>query len=137
MDDLRATGQLVISLVAEDDGELVGHIALSPVSLAGSTGGIGLAPLAVLPDRQRRGIGGQLIRAGLAECARAGFGWVVVLGDAAYYRRFGFVRASSLGLDNEYGADENFMVQELRPEALPATAGLVRYGPAFARFGSG
>jgi putative acetyltransferase len=129
---IRTAGRLRVSLVAEDGGLVVGHVAFSPVSLAGATGGLGLAPLAVAPDYQRRGIGGLLVRSGLAAAARCGAGFVVVLGDPAYYQRFGFRRASAVGLENEYGADEAFMVLELQPGSLPPGGGLVQYGPEFA-----
>jgi putative acetyltransferase len=69
----------------------------------------------VLPAQQRRGIGGQLVEAGLEACRRAGCGFAVVLGEPGYYHRFGFRRARTEGLGNEYGVDEEFMVLELRP----------------------
>ncbi len=129
---LRAANKLAISLVAEDGGQVVGHIAFSPVSVAGGSVGLGLAPLAVTPSHQRQGIGGRLVREGLLAAVRCGVGFVVVLGHPDYYPRFGFARASAVGLDNEYGADEAFMVLELRPRALPADGGLVKYGAEFA-----
>lgn len=135
VDALRAMGQLLISLVADDGGDVTGHIAFSPVRVGNEGGGVGLAPLAVLPARQGRGIGSRLIREGLEICKHNGYGFVVVLGHPLYYPRFGFVRASTHGLGNEYGAAEAFMVQELRPNGLPKAGGLVRYGPAFAAFG--
>jgi len=133
VDALRAAGHATISLVAELDGQVVGHVLFSPVSVAGAvemTKGVGLAPVAVLPSHQRRGIGSALIRAGLAACREEGFGYVVLLGHPEYYPRFGFRRASDVGLDNEYGADDAFMVLELMPGGLPP-AGLVQYGPEF------
>jgi putative acetyltransferase len=135
VDLLRRNDQLRISLVAVADGEIVGHIGFSPIEVDGeSEGGIGLAPVAVLPSCQRQGIGSGLIRAGLAECARAGYGFVVVLGSPVFYPRFGFSRADRWRLANEYGADEEFMVLELRAGAIPPRGGLVRYGPEFAEF---
>jgi putative acetyltransferase len=134
---LRDGGHLGVSLVAERDGEIVGHIAFSPVDVegaAGEGGGSGLAPLAVLPAYQRQGIGGRLVREGLAACERMGSGFVVVLGEPEYYQRFGFTRADRRGLGNEYGADEAFMVLELRSGGIPADGGLIRYGPEFAAF---
>jgi putative acetyltransferase len=134
---LRAGGHLEISLVAEFDGGIVGHIAFSPVDVegaAGEGGGSGLAPLAVLPAYQRQGIGGRLVREGLAACERMRAGFVVVLGEPEYYQRFGFTRADRRGLGNEYGADEAFMVLELRNGSIPENGGLVRYGPEFAAF---
>jgi putative acetyltransferase len=134
VDRLRARGQACVSLVAEVDGAVVGHVLFSPVSIIATSGlcaGLGLAPVAVLPAHQRGGVGSALIRAGLAQCRAEGCGFVVVLGHPTYYPRFGFRRASEVGLGNEYGADEAFMVLELRPGSLPAGGGLVRYGPEF------
>ncbi|MCI0681212.1 MAG: N-acetyltransferase [Gemmataceae bacterium] len=134
---LRAAGHACVSLVAELDGAVVGHILFSPVSLetpAGLISGLGLAPMAVLPGRQRRGIGSALVRDGLAACRQKPCPFVVVLGHPEFYPRFGFRRASEAGLNNEYGADEAFMVIELEPGALPAGAGLVKYGPEFAEW---
>jgi putative acetyltransferase len=134
---LRAGGHLLLSLVAEEDEAVVGHIAFSPVRVDGESaevGGIGLAPLAVRPDFQRPGIGSQLIREGLSACDRAGYGYVVVLGEPALYRRFGFDRADLRGLGNEFGADDAFMVLELRDGAIPRRGGVARFGPEFAYF---
>lgn len=130
---IRAAGLARIALVAEQAGALVGHILFSPVTIgdADATPGLGLAPVAVDPRVHRQGIGGQLIRTGLAQ-ARAPY--CVVLGDPAYYERFGFVHARPRGLENEYGVDREFMVQELAPGALAGRAGLVRYSPPFAMF---
>ena len=132
VDALRAAGRLSVSLVATDSGRIVGHVAFSPVSLAGAASGLGLAPLAVTPDRQRQGIGGRLVRQALAVAAASGAGFVVVLGHPGYYPRFGFRAAAEVGLGNEYGAHEAFMVLELRPRSLPADGGLVQYGAEFA-----
>jgi len=135
VDHLRDRGEAVVSLVAEVEGAVVGHVLFSPVSLVAPSGcreGLGLAPLAVLPAHQRGGVGSALVREGLATCEKRGGAFVVVLGHPAYYPRFGFRRAGEVGLANEYGADEAFMVLELRPGALPAEGGLVKYGPAFA-----
>jgi putative acetyltransferase len=137
VDLLRAGGRLLISLVAEEDGALVGYIAFSPVQIEGEALegiGLGLAPLAVMPGFQSQGIGSRLVREGLAACQRAGYGFVVVLGGPGFYRRFGFERADLRGLGNEYGADEEFMVRELRDGAIPGRGGVVRFGPEFAEF---
>ncbi len=132
---LRARGHLTISLVAEVDDEIVGHIAFSPVEVAGAVvEAVGLAPLAVLPAYHRRGIGGRLVCEGIAACGRAGAGFVVVLGEPEYYHRFGFTRADRRGLGNEYGADEAFMVLELRAGTIPEAGGLIRYGLEFVAF---
>ena len=137
VDLLRESGHLGISLVAEVDGQIVGYVAFSPVAIQGAAVegiGVGLAPVAIIPSYQRQGIGGRLIREGLASCDRAGYGFVVVLGWPEYYPRFGFIQAGQRGLENEYGADEEFMVLELRSGSIPENGGLVRYGPEFAAF---
>ena len=88
---LRVGDALTVSLVAEDDGQIVGHIAFSPVMIAdGTLAWFGLGPVRVLPERQRSGIGDALVRAGLEQLRRAGAAGCVVLGDPAYYSRFGF-----------------------------------------------
>jgi putative acetyltransferase len=135
VDRVRAAGRSRVSLVAAEEGAVIGHILFSPVSIVGPAGaceGLGLAPVAVVPWRQRLGVGSALVIAGLAACQQQSCGFVVVLGHAEYYPRFGFMRASLRGLRNEYGADEAFMVLELRPGALPPGGGLVQYGPEFA-----
>jgi putative acetyltransferase len=136
VDKLRAAGDLALSLVACEQDSIVGHIAFSPVK-SDSGRGAGLAPVAVLPDFQRRGIGGTLIRDGLIRCTSAGFEFAVVLGDPAYYGRFGFSPASRWGLRDEYGGADAFQAIELMTGAMPASGGLVRYAPAFAMFTDG
>jgi putative acetyltransferase len=132
---LRACAHPYISLVAVLDGQLVGHIFFSPVSIvseASTFTAMGLAPMAVLPEYQKQGIGGQLVWEGLRECQRLGHDIVVVVGHADYYPRFGFVPAKSKGLRCEYDVpDEVFMVAELTPGALAGRQGLVKYHPEF------
>lgn len=131
---LREQGNLIISLVAEDEDLIAGHIAFSPVTIDGVQGGLGLAPVAVLPEHQRQGIGGDLIRAGIEKAIELGASYLVVLGHRDYYPRFGFQAASTWQLDNEYGANEAFMAMELVPGGIPAQGGLVKYGPEFSLF---
>ena len=131
---LRASGRLTISLVAEEGGRIVGHVAFSPLMIDGKEGGLGLAPVAVSPEFQRRGIGGRLIEEGIKRARESGTPFVVVLGHPEYYPRFGFQKASTFGLQNEYGADDAFMVLELLPGGLP-NGGLVKYCDEFAMFG--
>jgi putative acetyltransferase len=134
IDRLRAHGKAVVSLVAELDGRIVGHILFSPVSVEPGTedcDGVGVGPLAVLPVYQRHGVGARLLKEGLAACGQAGYAFAVVLGDPGFYQRFGFERASTRGLRNEYGADHAFMVVELRPGALPPAGSIARYAKEF------
>ena len=135
VDALRDQATPIVSLVAEDAGSIVGHILFSPVTLVESHGLslMGLAPMAVVPARQRRGIGAHLVREGLERCRRAGADAVVVVGHATYYPRFGFVPASRFGLGCEYDVpDDVFLACELRGDALRGITGTVRYHPAFA-----
>jgi putative acetyltransferase len=135
VDLLRAADRLPVSLVAEVGGEVIGHIAFSPVTAASGAIGAGLAPVAVSEPYRRKGIAGELIRGGLEACRVAGFGWAVVMGEPAYYSRFGFRPAADFGLSDEYGGGTAFQVIELVPSALPRGSGLVRYAPEFAAVG--
>lgn len=133
VDALRANGALTLSLVATANGEIVGHIAFSPVTIE-SDGrtfhGVGLAPMAVAPARQRHGIGGRLIADGLRRLRAMGQPFCVVLGHADYYPRHGFERASAHGIRWEKPVpDDIFFVQELRAGALRGVSGIVRYRP--------
>jgi len=135
VDALRRNGKASISLVAVDDGSIVGHIYFSPVTIQ-SKGtelmGAGLAPLAVIPERQNQRIGSMLVEQGLRLCREDGHPYVVVLGHPNYYPRFGFVPAGRFGIKSEYDvADEVFMVMELREGALRGCAGVVKYQPEF------
>ena len=152
VDQLRDAGAGTIRLVAEIEGEggvqVVGHIVFSPVRITDAAGqdhatsirGLGLAPVAVLPAIQHQGIGAQLIRAGL-DAARDEHDadYVIVLGEPAYYARFGFQTASGFGLGNIYGVDEHFMAIVIRPDALKdlgsGLAGVVRFHAAFDAMG--
>ena len=131
VDALRANGKAIYSLVAVDDHEeVLGHIMFSSVTTPPSTAkGLGLAPVAVKPELQNRGIGSQLIRSSLIECKTDGFDYVVLLGNPTYYHRFGFQTASVFGLQNEYRADEAFMVLSLSKRELPK--GTVQYADVF------
>jgi putative acetyltransferase len=136
VDALRAHGAVRLSLVALVDGQVAGHILFSPVTAPGPTTGsgtgVGLGPMAVTPERQRRGVGAALIDAGLARLRAAGCPFVVVLGHHEYYTRFGFVPASRYGMRCEWDVpDESFMVCALDGPATTAAAGLIRYRPEF------
>jgi putative acetyltransferase len=134
VDTLREQAKPVISLVAEVDGKVVGHIMFSPVTLSTDPGlkVMGLAPMAVAPKYQRQGIGSALVRAGLEQCGPRGFVAVVVLGHPEYYPRFGFTPSSRFDIDSEYDVPEEvFMAMELQPGALRGKTGRVKYHAAF------
>ncbi len=130
---LRSRATPIVSLVADDEGVISGHILFTPVTLEGDSGLImGLAPMAVIPGQQRSGIGSLLIQAGLEECKRIGAVAVVVLGHPEYYPKFGFVPASRFEIKSEYEVpDEVFMAMELRDGALSGRSGTVKYHAAF------
>lgn len=132
---LEAAGHATVSLVAEIGGRAVGHVLFSPVALDPEEPGFlcaGLGPVAVLPEFQRRGVGSALILAGLKESRDFGLSGVVLLGDPAYYSRFGFERASESGFRNEYGVDAPFQFIDLSGKKSRHDA-LIRYGPEFAQ----
>ncbi len=135
VDALRRNGKVLISLVAEDNGRIIGHILFSEVVIDAAEkrlSGIGLAPMAVSPERQNEGIGSRLVEEGLRRCRAAGFPFVVVLGHPEFYPRFGFVPASRFGIKSEYQVrDEVFMMIELEKDSLAGFAGIVKYQPEF------
>jgi putative acetyltransferase len=135
VDALRDTPG-AISLVAVVGDTIVGHILFTPIHVEGVEPPVpasGLAPMAVLPAYQRQGIGSLLVKAGLDACRSAGHRFVVVVGHPEYYPRFGFVAASTKGLECQWPVPpEAFMVLELEPGTLAAVRGLVRYRPEFA-----
>jgi putative acetyltransferase len=131
VDKLRANGKAIVSLVAVEDDQIVGHILFTEVTLGDATI-IGLAPVAVLPSHQKQGIGALLINAGIEACRNAGYAAIVVLGHPDYYPRFGFVPASRFGIKSEYDvSDETFMALELQPGALANCASVAKYQPEF------
>ncbi len=132
---VRGATEPLISLVALVEGKVAGHILFSPVTVedAGVPSlAMGLGPMAVLPESQRRGIGSRLVHAGLDACRRIGEDAVFVLGHAEYYPRFGFEPAPAKGLRYRSAVfDPHFFVAELSPGALTGLSGWVRYHPAF------
>ena len=132
VDAVRAAGRLSISLVAVEGGDVMGHVAFSPVTVEGVTLGLGLAPVAVRADRRGRGVAERLVREGLGLCRNAAVGLVVVLGDPRYYTRFGFEPARRLELRDEYQAGDAFQAVELISGTIPPGGGLVRFCPEFA-----
>jgi putative acetyltransferase len=133
VDRLREDGMVVASLVAAEDGTLVGHILFSHLPVETSDSVIhaaALAPMAVLPARQRTGIGSAMVRAGLDACRRRGKSVAVVLGHPEYYPRFGFSAGLAERLHGPYSGDA-WMALELVPGALTGVEGRVRYPAAF------
>jgi putative acetyltransferase len=127
-----------LSLVAEEDGEVVGHVILSYVNLDDGRPLLELGPIAVLPERQGEGIGGMLVRAGLAAADARGEPLVLLLGHPTYYPRFGFVSASALGLlpPNPELPDEAWMVHPLKAYT-PDIRGRIVFPPWFPDEASG
>jgi putative acetyltransferase len=135
VDALRANGAVLLSLVATFDDRVVGHILYSPVAV-GSGGetviGAGLGPMAVLPEYQRRGIGGKLIETGVRDLREIGCPLIVVLGHPEYYPRFGFEPASRYGIRCEWDVPDNvFMALVLDPLKMKGVLGLARYRQEF------
>lgn len=133
---LRAAGDVAAELVAGMDGRIVGHILFSRLALRPSEGApavAALAPLAVQPEFQNRGIGGALIRAGLDVCRGQGIAAVAVVGDPAYYTRFGFSNGAAAPLRAPYSGP-SFMALELVPGALAGGPWRVTYPGAFTDF---
>ncbi len=134
VDRLRDFAGSYFALVAVDDEEIIGHIAFSPITMSPpqpSLSALGLAPMAVLPAYQRRGVGSALVRKGLEACRYAGTDAVFVLGHPDFYPRFGFEPTAARGIGNVYGAPpEAFMAVELTPDALRGVVGTALYDPA-------
>ena len=132
---LRSRQADTLSLIASDGDKIIGHILFSPVTIESidtSFGALGLGTIAVLPSHQRKGVGSQLISAGLQECRRLGHKLVIVIGHPNYYPRFGFVPASKHSIKCEYDVpDEAFMELELSPGALSGRSAVVKYQPEF------
>ncbi|WP_107850520.1 GNAT family N-acetyltransferase [Oceanimonas marisflavi] len=127
---LREQGAISVSQVAEYEGAVIGHLAMSPVLINGEDiGWLGLAPVSVWPDCQNQGVGSEMIREAIQAASDFDWAGIVVLGNPAYYRRFGFRPAREIGLTCPYpDAGDAFMALALKP---PAPTGLVTYHPAF------
>ena len=135
VDALRQQAASLVSLVADDEGSIVGHILFSPVTLLPYpyVPIMRLAPMAVVPERQRQGIGSALIRDGFEHCRSIGVAAVIVVGYPRYYARFGFKSASRFHLTSEQEErDDVVMVLELHRGILDGKVGTIRYHSAFA-----
>ena len=137
VDQLRQACPTFLSLVAKIDKKVVGYILFTPAQLVPNEGwtieGLGLAPLAVLPDYQNQGIGIALCVAGLTRAALAGYPFVAVLGHPAYYPRFGFKPASTYGIKSSFQdvPDDAFMIKILNPKIMTDAQGVVYYRQEF------
>ena len=123
---LRADRDAAIELVAEADGRVIGHILFSPIEAPFRA--LALAPLAVMPDRQRQGVGAALIASGHDRARREGWEAIFVLGDPAYYTRFGYSLEEATRFASPYSGPY-FMALPLAP--LPDAGGDLRYARAF------
>ena len=133
VDRLRAEGDALISVVAELDKRIVGHALFSRMFIqtpGGLVSAVALAPVAVLPNHQRRGIGGRMIRYGLDWLRGRGEKIVIVVGHRDYYPRFGFSHEIARTLESPFSG-ESFMAMELSPGALDGVHGWVKYPAAF------
>jgi len=137
VDRLRENCPVFISLVAKIGDKVIGHVLFTPARLIQNQGwsieGLGLAPLAVLPEYQIQGVGTGLCVEGLTRAALSEFPFVVVLGDSAYYPRFGFKKASTFGIRCAYEdvPDEAFMIKILKPKIMTDVEGVVYYRQEF------
>lgn len=134
VDKLRASCKGYLAFVAVEDGSLVGHVLFTPATVDGSGAvGMGLAPMAVMPSHQRRGIGTRLVRHGLEHLRQSGCPFVIVLGHPEYYPRFGFEPASRYCLRCQWDGvpDAAFMVIVADGSVLPEAGGVARYRGEF------
>lgn len=137
VNELRDGGFVRLSLVAQADREVVGHILFSRLPIITDTGiveGLGLAPMSVLPTHQRMGIGTKLVEEGIRHCRVAGHKIVLVLGHPSFYPRFGFSAKMAQPLDSPFGGRDSWMAMELVPEALAGVVGRIEYPPPFSAF---
>jgi putative acetyltransferase len=136
VDKLRQNYHDLLSLVAVRQNEVVGHILFTPVTIestAGTVRGMGLAPMAVLPEYQRQGIGSKLVRSGIEQLKKRQCPFIIVLGHAEYYPKFEFEPASRYGIWSEWEVeDDAFMILLLNESEMQDISGVARYLPEFA-----
>ena len=132
VDALRSNGAWLLSLVATLDGQVVGHIIYSPITIAESLIGAALGPMAVLPEHQRQGIGTKLVDVGNQRIEKAGWPFIIVVGHANFYSRFGFVPASVHGIRCQWEVpDDVFMLLILDQAKMYGVSGLAKYRHEF------
>ncbi len=132
-DMLRTDGDIEIALIAELDRKLVGHVVLSRMILPEAA--LGLAPVSVLPAFQRQGVGSALMRAGIKRAQENGWERIFLLGEPAYYNRFGFAAETAAGFSSPY-AGPYFMALELAENLPDRSEGVAEYASAFSRLGA-
>ena len=132
VDALRTNGAALLSLVATVNGQVAGHIMYSLLTVAENADGVALGPMAVVPEYQRQGIGTKLIGAGNRKIKDAGYPFIIVVGHAEYYPRFGFRPASEYGIKCEWDVpDEVFMLLVLNEAKMQGASGLAKYRHEF------
>jgi putative acetyltransferase len=136
IDKLRINCDNLLSLVAVENEKIVGHILFSPVTIEGQHGvirGMGLAPMAVLPEMQHKGIGTQLVKSGIDNLRKMQCPFIIVLGHPEYYPRFGFERASLYGIKCQWEGipDDAFMILWLDKSIMNRVSGLAKYRDEF------
>ena len=132
VDALRTNNAVLLSLVATLNDQVVAHILYSPVTVKDEVTGAALGPMAVLPQHQRQGIGSKLVEAGNQKIKDAGWPFIIVLGHADFYPRFGFQPASTHGIKCEWQVpDEVFMLLVLDQTKMSGVSGLARYRREF------
>ena len=131
VDNLRKADCETVSLVAVRDEEIVGHIMFSPVSVDNDIVGMGLAPMAVLPEFQKQGIGSLLVKEGIKQVQEKGYRLIIVLGHPEYYPKFGFEPASKYGLKSEYEVPDKVFMALIFDKNLKFENKLIKYRPEF------
>jgi putative acetyltransferase len=137
VDQLRASCKELVSLVATEGEKIVGHILFSPAIIESDgekVNGMGLAPMAVLPEYQRKGVGAMLVQKGIEKIKEMGYPFIIVLGHPEYYPRFGFEQASIYGIKSQWDVpDEAFMMMILDTAAMSGVSGTGKYREEFNR----
>jgi len=131
VDALRTNGGALLSLVATVNGQVAGHIMYSPLTVAENVHGVALGPMAVVPEYQRHGIGTKLVEAGNRKIKDAGYPFVIVVGHADYYPRFGFRPASKHGIKCEWDVPDKVFMLLVVNEAKMQASGLAKYRHEF------
>ena len=138
VDLCRERGNAALSLVAVEADRIIGHILFTPVMLKPpypGWNGLGIGPLAVLPEFQRTGIGSRLMTIGLEIYRKHEYDYIVLLGDPAYYCHFGFIPGREFGLSSDYGDGNDFQARELTAGVLRGAKAVVKYVPEFKETG--